>query len=67
VLAPGDLTHCDRGLLERLRRLTPEQVAVATRPYLTGAEIEPLMLRRDQIVALFDKLVAEQGEARVLY
>jgi hypothetical protein len=32
VLAPGDLTHCDRGLLEKLRGLTAEQVAAATRP-----------------------------------
>ncbi len=63
----GDLTQCDRGLLERLRSLTAEQVAATTRPYLTGAEIEPLMARRDQIVRLFEKLIAEKGEADVLY
>ena len=67
VLAPADLKKCDRRLLEKLRTLTAEQVTAVTRPYLGGAEIEPLMARRDQIVALFEKLVAEQGDAQVLY
>jgi hypothetical protein len=67
LLAPGDLKKCDRQLLEKLRGLTAEAVAAATRPYIGGAEIEPLMIRRDLIVALFDKLVAEKGDAQVLY
>jgi hypothetical protein len=67
LLAEGDLKKCDRQLLEKLRGLTAEGVAAATRPYIGGAEIESLLIRRDLIVAFFDKLVAEKGDAQVLY
>jgi hypothetical protein len=67
VLSDKDLKKCDRELLAKLRALTLEQVTVATRPYLTKAEIAPLMARRDQIVKLFDALAARNGEAQVLY
>jgi hypothetical protein len=67
VTTSRDLTKCDRELLARLRLLTKEQLEAATRGYLGGAEIEPLLARRDAIVALFDKLVAARGEASVLY
>jgi hypothetical protein len=67
LLTPGDLKKCDRQLLAKLRGLTAEDVAAATRPYIAGAEIEALLIRRDLIVALFDKLVAEKGDAQVLY
>jgi hypothetical protein len=61
------LARCDRRLLEALRGLTAEAVLAKTRPYLREPEIEALLARRDQIVALFDKQIAERGEARVLY
>jgi hypothetical protein len=67
LLAPGDLTRCDRALLVRLRSLTKAEVKTKTRPYLDDGEIAALMARRDLIVARFDTLVAEQGEARVVY
>jgi hypothetical protein len=67
LLSDKDLKKCDRQLLEKLRALTAEQVAAATAPYLTGAEIAPLMARRDLIVKVFDTLVATNGEAQVLY
>jgi len=63
---PEDLRRCDRELLARLRALTKQQVEEATKPYIGGAEIEPLMDRRDLIVARFDALIAERGEAVVL-
>jgi hypothetical protein len=67
VLSDKDLKKCDRELLAKLRTLTAEQVAAATKPYLTNAEVVPLMARRDQIVKLFDALAARSGEAQVLY
>jgi hypothetical protein len=67
VLSDKDLKKCDRELLAKLRALTAEQVAAATKPYLTNAEIVPLLARRDQIVKLFDALAARNGEAQVLY
>ena len=67
VLSDKDLKKCDRELLAKLRALTAEQVAAVTKPYLTNAEIVPLLARRDQIVKLFDALAARNGEAQVLY
>lgn len=64
---PGDLARCDRRLLERLRTLSYEEVAKETRPHLSRSEIEALLVRRDLIVRHFEKLVAEKGEAAVLY
>ena len=32
LLAPGDVTRCDRQLLEKLKALTKEQVAASTKP-----------------------------------
>jgi hypothetical protein len=67
IKSPGDLTQCDRQLLERLRQLTAEAVEEKTRPHLSKWEIEAVMARRDLIVAHFEKLVAQKGEAAVLY
>lgn len=64
---PKDLERCDRQLFDRLRQLTLEAVQEKTKPHLSRWEIEPLMARRDKIVAHFEKLIAEKGEAAVLY
>jgi hypothetical protein len=65
--APADLQKADRRLLLRIRELTADAVAVATKPYIGGAEVDALMARRDAIVAIFDELIAQRSEARVLY
>lgn len=65
--APTDLQKCDRALLAKLRGLTADAVASATKPYIGAAEVAALIARRDAIVALFEKLITERGEERVLY
>jgi hypothetical protein len=67
VIAPENLTRCDRQLLAALRALQQKDVEARTKPYLGRGEVEGLMARRDQIVTLFEKRVAEKGEALVLY
>jgi hypothetical protein len=67
LLNVNELQRCDRQLLERLRALTKEQLAEKTKPYIGGAEIDALLARRDLIIARFEQLVSERGEARVLY
>ncbi len=67
ITRPIDLTRCDRQLLQRLRDLTKAQVTKATTPYIGGAEVDALLARRDLIVALLDRHIAERGEAHVLY
>jgi hypothetical protein len=64
---PADLNRCDRQLLGRLRALTKKELAEKTAGYIGGAEIDALLARRDLIVARFDQLIVERGEARVLY
>ena len=66
---PGatELPKIDRTLFARLQAITREDVERATREWLTEREIDPLMQRRDRLVAHFKKLIAERGEAQVLY
>ena len=67
LLKPEQLTRCDRGLLERLRALTPEALAQAVGASLTKAEQEALLARRDLIVKHYDDRIARLGEAVVLF
>jgi hypothetical protein len=62
-----NLQKCDRQLLENLRTLDAALVTEKTKGYLNGAEIKGVMVRRDKIVALFEKLIKERGESQVLY
>ncbi len=62
-----DLAKCDRALLPKLEELTKESIKRAVNDYLTGPEIDAVLKRRDLLVAHFKKLVAEKGEAEVLF
>jgi hypothetical protein len=62
-----DLSKIDRQLLAKLESITREDVAAATGDFLTKRELDPLMARRDLLVAHFKKQIAELGEAKVLY
>jgi len=61
------LPRCDRRLLEAMRSLQAAAVERAAAKHLSKFEVQALMARRDAIVAHFDKLVAEKGQAAVLY
>jgi hypothetical protein len=67
LAAPATLNRCDRQLLERLRRMTRDQLLQAAAPYIGGAEVDALLVRRDLIVARFDQLAAARGDATVLF
>ena len=62
-----NLARCDRQLLENLRRLDRSQVELKTKGHLNKPEIDGVMARRDKVVAVFEQLVARQGESAVLY
>ena len=64
---PGDLVRCDRRLLEKLKKLDGDQLAERTKHFLTKDEVKAVMGRREMIVERFQQLIAEQGEAAVLY
>ena len=65
--APQLLQRCDKNLLARVRDLKVEDVTARISKWVPPREIESLMARRDAIVTLYDKLIAERGEARVLF
>ena len=67
LLHQKDLAKIDRSLLAKMESLTPESVKDATKDFLTNAELDAMMKRRDLLVAHFKKLIADQGEAKVLY
>jgi hypothetical protein len=62
-----DLARIDRNLLPALEALTKDSVKAATGDWLTGAELDAMLKRRDLLVAHFRKLIADLGEEKVLY
>lgn len=64
---PEDLTRIDRALLPRLEALTKDGIKQAVDDKLTGPEIDAVLKRRDAVVGHFRKLIANLGEAAVLY
>jgi hypothetical protein len=59
---PNELTRCERGLLDGLRRLTAESLAQAVGASLTKAEQEAVMARRDLLVKHFEDRIDKLGE-----
>ncbi len=62
-----NLVRCDRQLLEKLKALDGNTLAEKTKHYLNKDEVKAVMVRRDKIVAFYQKLIAEKGESVVLY
>ena len=48
-------------------RIKKEKLAAALSPYLTPVQMDGMLFRRDLIVKHFNKLIAEKGEAAVLF
>ncbi len=65
IREPRNLTQCDRTLLARMRALDGAVLKERLGRYLTSFEIQGLLARRDQIVALFEGLANQKGEAAV--
>ncbi len=60
-------TMCERRLLDRMRKLDRNEIALKTKGFLAKSEIDGVMARRDKIVAVYDDLIAKKGEKAVLY
>ena len=67
LLSPQNLAQCDRKLLAKMRELSKDVLNQRLDKYLTDREIEGLLARRDKIVQFFDALIAQKGEAAVLF
>lgn len=64
---PRDLVKCDRQLFAKLKALDGNELAARTKPFLTREELKGVMARRDKIIAYFEQLIREHGEAQLLY
>jgi hypothetical protein len=64
---PENLVMCDKNLFEKLKALNEDDLKAATKKELSGSEIKGVLARRDLIVDAFNKLIAQKGEAAVLY
>jgi hypothetical protein len=67
LLHQKDLAKIDRQVFEKLQAMTREDVTRAVKDYLIKREVDAMMVRKDMLVAHFKKMIAEQGEAKVLY
>jgi hypothetical protein len=63
----SDFDRCSRPLLDALRKLDADTLTGLLKPYLTKQQIDGMLFRRDLIVKHFDQLIAEKGEAAVLF
>lgn len=61
------LTRFSRSLLEGLARLEREDLRRRIGRYVSVSQIDTMLRRRDRILELAARLVAERGEAAVLY
>ncbi len=57
----------DRNLVEKMKNLTEEGLKAQLGDLLMGGQIESIIERRDMLLQHLDKLIEEQGEARVLF
>ncbi|HXK08244.1 MAG TPA: hypothetical protein VMT70_01235 [Vicinamibacteria bacterium] len=67
LMTPDDLVRFSRAALERLGALDRPTLEAHLGPWLDKRQIDGLLARRDKILALVKKRVAEKGEAAVLY
>jgi hypothetical protein len=64
---PKLLERCERGLLEKMRGLDAETLTREMRGSLEKLQIEALLARRNELVKLFEGMIAQRGERAVLY
>jgi hypothetical protein len=64
---PKQLTMFSRTLLANLKKLDEPTLQEHLGKYLSPAQINGILKRRDAIIALSDKMVADQGSGAVLY
>jgi hypothetical protein len=67
VLSSKNFVKCDRQLFEKLKSLNEAELTQKTKNFLTKSEIQAVMARREKIVSIFQKLIAQKGETEVLY
>ena len=60
--SPKDLTYFSRSLMDALQKLDEPTLKARCEKYLSSFEIKTMLQRRDKIVQLYKRRVAQQGE-----
>jgi hypothetical protein len=64
---PDSINQCERGMYQKLKALDEAVVRERLKEYLSVFELDALLTRRTLLLERIDKLIAERGEAKVLY
>lgn len=64
---PRLMSELPRAFYEKLKSLTPDVMKEIVGEYLTAAEIDAALLRRDLIVQWVENRIKQEGEDKVLY
>ena len=67
LLKPAELLRVERTMFNKMKQLTEADLSRTMKGILTPGEIQPILKRRDAIVALFEKQIAERGEVAVFF
>ncbi len=67
LLYPQSISHCERGLWNALQEMDPEETHARLDDYLTKAETDALLARRDKLVEHIQGLIDEWGEAMIIF
>ena len=62
-----DFDRCSRSTASMHSQTGQGKAHGSLKPYLTEPQIDGMLMRRDLIVKHFDQLIAEKGEAAVLF
>lgn len=65
--SPSTVRRCERGLWERLRTVSDEEIQAAVEPYLPPPERSGLLKRRRRLVELIQEKIDTLGEEGVLF
>lgn len=67
LLYPQSISHCERGLWQALQEMDSEATHTRLADYLTKAEIDALLARRDALVLHLQGLIDEWGEQMIIF
>jgi hypothetical protein len=67
LLSPEKLKMINRQIWDRLQALSDEELKDIVREHLDLEQLQTLVKRRELLVELVERLVAEKGEAKVFY
>lgn len=67
LMAESPFSRCSKGLFQKLKTLTDEELVACLGTYLNDDEIKAFLVRKRLVVDKLESLIKEKGEAAVLF